>query len=168
MKLILALFGLALAGLAGWFIYSPNPVMKDFQAAVDSGKPEAVAPFLDVPSLKKDVAYYLDQRFNHTGVAGVTMTSEQIQTFTDSFVTPDNILLLMKGVKLEPGSAPPPLNPDDKTPHPIEKHYESVNLYSIDIFLTQVEADDNKVSLLFHRDGAFDWKLAGLRFSWPG
>jgi hypothetical protein len=114
------------------------------------------------------VAQTIDLRFNHTGIAGVTISGEQILALTDAFVTPANIIQLMKGVKLEPGSAPPVLNPDDKTPHPVEKHYESVNVYAVDIFLTQVEADDNKVSLLFRRDGAFDWKLAALRFSWPG
>ena len=166
MKLVIGLFVLIIAGLAGWTIYSPNPVMSDFQTAVDSGKPEAVAPFLDIPSLKKDVAQYIDLRFNHTGIAGVTISGEQIQTLTDSFVTPANMVLLMKGVKLEPGSAPPTVT-EDKPPHAMEKHYESVNVYAVDIYLTQVEADDNKVSLLFHRDGAFDWKLAALRFSWP-
>ena len=167
MKLVVALLVLVVAGLAGYYIYSPNPVMTDFQTAVDSGKPEAVAPFLDTPSLKKDVAQYIDLRFNHTGIAGVTISGEQIQTLTDAFVTPANIIQMMKGVKLEPGSAPPPAT-DDKSPHEMEKHYESVNVYTIDVYLTQAKSDDNKISLLFHRDGAFDWKLGALRFSWPG
>jgi hypothetical protein len=165
MKLFLALFLLAVAGVVGWYAYCPNPVMDDFQAAVDSGKAESLAPFLDVPALKKNVSDFAKLRYNRADTPSANLTPDQIQAIVDSFVTPDNILLIMKGIPIEPGSAPPAVT-DDKTPHPVEKHYETPDVYAIDIYKTQVETPDNKVSLLFERDGWFDWKLAAFRFSW--
>ena len=167
MKLFLVVFLLAVVGLAGWYGYCPNSVMDDFQAAVDSGKAEALVPFLNVPSLKKNVTDYVKLRFNQADKPAADLTPEQVQVIVDSYVTPANILLIMKGVKLEPGSGEPVV-PDDKTPHPVEKHYVSPDVYAIDVYLNKVQSDDNKISLLFQREGWFDWKLAAFRFSWSG
>src|SRR4029077_10086319 len=124
----LALFFLALAGLVGWYGYSPIAVMGDFQAAVDSGKAEALVPFMDVPDLKKNVVTFVKLRFNRPDNPSADLPPEQVQSVVNAFVTPDNILLMMKGVHLEPGTAPPAPS-EDKTPHPIEKHYESPDFY---------------------------------------
>jgi hypothetical protein len=167
MKLFLVLFVLAVAGAVGWYFYCVNPVIQDFQAAVDSGKPEAITPFLDIPSLKKNVTDYVKLRYNQPDRPAADLTPDQAQAMVDSFVTPENIVLLMKGVKLEPGAAPPTAT-DDKASHPVEKHYLSPDAYAIDIYLSQVQTDDNKVSLIFQRVGALDWKLMGFKFSWGG
>ena len=165
MKIFIAVILMAVAGFVGWYIYSPNPVMDDFQAAVDSGKPEALAPFLDVPTLKKNVADYVKIRFNQPDKPAANLTAEQIQATVDAFVTPANILLIMRGAKVEPGTnAPATLN--DKDPFPVEKHYQSIDIYAVNVYLSQVPSDDNMISLLFQRDGMFDWKLAAFRFSW--
>ncbi|HVZ81833.1 MAG TPA: hypothetical protein VHE12_13685 [bacterium] len=165
MKFFLAIFLLAVAGLVGWYGYCVVPVMQDFQAAADTGKPEAILPFIDMPSLKKDITEFVKNRFNRTDNPATNPSAEQIQEMVDSFTTPANILLILKGVKVEPGRAVPAVM-DDKTPHPVEKHYESPGVYAIDIYLSQVQTPDNKVSLLFERQGWFDWKLSAIRFSW--
>ncbi len=168
MKWFLAFVILAVVGLAGWYGYCPNPVMDDFQAAVDSGKPEAIQPFMDIPSLKKNVMDYVKLRFNHADNPSADMSPDQIQAIVDSFVTPKTIQLMMKGIKLEPGSNLPDAVPDAKSGFPIDKHYESPDVYAIDVYLSQVQTPDNRMSLLFERDGWFDWKLAAFRFSWSG
>ena len=165
MKLFLALFLLAVAGAVVWYGYCPIPAMIDFQTAVDAGKPEALTPFLDIPSLRKNAADFARLRYNHADNPSANLTDEQVQAIVDSFVTPANILLIMQGVALEPGSAPPTAT-DDKTPHPVEKHYETPDVYAIDIYKTAVQTPDNKESLLFERDGWFGWKLSAIRFSW--
>jgi hypothetical protein len=165
MKIFLAIFVLAVVGGVGWYFYCPTPVMEDFQAAVDSGKPEAITAFMDIPALKKNVAEFVHARYDQKDNPAGNPTPEQVQAMVDEFVTPANILLLMKGVKVEPGrGAPPPT--DDKTPHPIVKHLEGPDVYAIDIFLSQVQSPDNMMTLLFERDGWFNWKLAAFRFSW--
>jgi Protein of unknown function (DUF2939) len=166
MKLFLALFVLAAAGLAGWYGYSPYPVMKRFQAAVDSGKPEAVAPFLDVPSLKSNVAQFVQERYGRKANPATGMDPDQIQGLVDQYVTPQTVLLLMQGEKDEPGTNPPD-QPDGK-PHPVVKHYLSPDVFAVDVYLSDVKTPDNKESLLFQREGWFDWKLAAFRFAWNG
>lgn len=166
MKWFLALVVLAFVGLAGWYYYCPNPVMDQFQAAVDSGKPEAVLPFMDMPSLKKNVSDFVRLKYHNADNPSADMSGDALQQIVDSYVTPDNILRFMKGGLYQPGQAAPP-PPDDKAPlPPIEKHYESLDVFAIDIYLTAVKTPDNKFSLLFEREGWFDWKLAAIRFSW--
>ena len=163
MKIFLALFLAAVAGVVGWYFYSPTPIVQQFQAAVATGNPKAVEPFMDVPALKSNVAKFLKERYNHEG-APSPLSDEQIQQMVDDFVTPDNILLMMKGHKLEPGNSAAPFN--DQTPHPVLPHYESPDVYAVDVYLSQVQTPDNKMSLFFGRKGWFDWKLQGYRFSW--
>jgi hypothetical protein len=167
-KLFLAFVVLALVGAAGWYGYCPDPFMDDFQAAVDSGKPENIQPFLDVPSLKNNVGDYVKLRYNRPETPSANLSPEAVQAMVDSFVTPKTIQLMMKGVKLEPGATQPDTVPESKSAFPIEKHYESPGVYAIDIYLSTVETPDNRMSLLFERDGWFDWKLAAFRFSWGG
>ncbi len=167
MKLFLALFLLAVGGLVGWYFYCVNPVMDDFQAAVDSGKPETLSPFMDIPALKKNAGDFVKLRFNKTDNPSGNLGPDQIQSIVDSYVTPNNILLIMKGVYLEPGMNPPD-STDDKTPHPIDKHFTGPDVYAIDIYKTQVQTPDNKLTLIFQRDGWFGWKLSGYGFSWGG
>lgn len=142
--------------------------MDQFQAAVNSGKPEAIQPFMDMDSLKKNVSDFVKLRYNRADNPSANLSPDQVQSITDSFVTPKTILLLMKGVKLAPGDNLPDTVPDGACPYPIDKHYESPQVYAIDIFQSKVQTPDNKISLLFERDGWFDWKLAGFRFSWSG
>jgi hypothetical protein len=165
MKVFIAIVVLAVVGLVGWYAYCPFPVMDDFQAAVDSGKPEALTPFIDMPALKKNITEFVTARFNQTNNPSGNLSPDQIQSIVDGFTTPANLLLILKGVKVEPGRALPDVV-DDKTPHPVEKHYETPGVYAIDVYLSQVQTQDNKVSLLFVRDGWFDWKLSAIRFSW--
>ena len=141
--------------------------MDDFQAQVDGGKTDALAPFLDTDALKKNVVEFLKLRFNSSNNPASNLTPEQMQATADSFVTRDNILLMMKGAYMEPGTTVPTAT-DDKTPHPVEKHYETPGVYAVDIYKSQVETPDNKLSLLFVRDGWFGWKLSAFRFSWSG
>ena len=168
MKWFLALIVLSVAGLAGWYGYCVYPFLDQFQAALDSGKPEAIQPFLDVPSLKKNVADYAKLRYNHADNPSADLSPDQVQSIVDAFVTPKTILLMMKGVKLEPGNNLPDTLPEGPSPYPIDKHYMSPDVYAIDIYLSQAQTPDNKMSFLFERDGWFDWKLAGFRFSWGG
>ncbi len=163
-KFVIAVI-LVVAGVVGWYIYCPQPVMKDFHAAVDSGKPEAILPFLDMPSLKKSTYDFVKARYSRPDVPGGEMKPEDIQAIVDSFLTPANVILLMKGAKISPGSAAAG-PPDDPKNHPIDEHYQSPQVYSIDVYLSPVLTPDNKVSFLFERDGWFDWKLAAFRFSW--
>jgi hypothetical protein len=168
LKWFLALVILAVVGLVGWYGYCPFPILDQFQAAVDSGKPEAVQPFMDTPSLKKQVADYVRQRYNRTDNPSANLSQDQVDAMADSFVTSNTILLMMKGVRVEPGAAPPDSVPQGPSPFPIDKHYESPDVYSIDIYISQVQTPDNKMSLLFERNGWFDWKISGFRFSWGG
>lgn len=168
MKWFLALFVLCAVGLAGWYGYCVNPFLDQFQAAVDSGKPEAIQPFMDIPSLKKNVGDYVKLRYNRADNPSANLTPDQVQSIVDSFVTPNTVVLMMKGVRVEPGSSPPDNVPQGPSPFPIDKHYESTEVYAIDIYLSQVQTPDNRMSLLFQRDGWFDWKLAAFRFSWGG
>jgi hypothetical protein len=168
MKWFLALFILAVAGLVGWYGYCPYPLLDQFQAAVDSGKPEAVQPFLDISSLKKNVSDYVKLRYNRTDNPSANLSPDQVQSITDSFVTPQSIFLMMKGVKLEPGNTLPDSVPQGPCPFPIDKHYETPDVFAIDIYLSQVQTPDNKMSILFERNGWFDWKVAGFRFAWSG
>lgn len=166
MKFFLALVILAVVGLVGWYGYCPFPVMDDFRVAAASGKPEAILPFMDMPALKGNIGDFVKARFNRTDNPSANLSPEEIQGMVDSFTTPANILLILKGVKVEPGRAMPDVPVDDKTPHPVEAHYESPGVYAIDVYLSQVQTEDNKVSLLFDRDGWFNWKLSAIRFSW--
>ncbi len=168
MKLFLGAFLLAVAGLVGWYCYCPIPVIDQFLAAVASGKPEAVQPFMDVASLQQNVAEYVRLRYNQAGNPSTNLSPDQVDSITDSFVAPKTILLMMKGVKLEPGNALPDSLPDGPSPYPIDRHYESPEVYAIDIYLSGAQTPDNKMSLLFERNGWFDWKLAAFRFSWSG
>lgn len=167
MKFILALFLLIMVGLVGWYGYCVRPVIDDFQTAVESGKPEALLPFMDIPSLKRNVLDYVKLRYNQPGNPSANLSPEAVQAIADSFVTPANILLMMKGIKMEPGSnlslpdTPPPAPP-------IEKHYQSPDVYAVDIFLSPVKTPDNKMTLLFERDGWFGWKLEAFGFAWNG
>jgi hypothetical protein len=157
---------LAVVGLVGWYFYCPYPFLDQFQAAVDSGKPEAVEPFMDVAALKKSAADYVALRYNHTDNPSGNLSPDQINAIVDSFVTPKTILLMMKGVRLEPGSQQPDTVPQGPAPFGVDKHYESPDVYGIDIYLTQTQTMDNKMTLLFQRVGWFDWKLADFRVSW--
>lgn len=167
LKLFLALFLLALVGLGGWYFYCVNPVMDDFQAAVNSGKAEALTPFLDVPALKKNAGDYVKLRYNKTDNPSANLGPDQIQSLVDAFVTPQNIILIMKGVYLEPGMNPPD-TVDDKAPHPVDKHYTGPDVFAIDIYKTQVQTPDNKLTLVFQRMGWFGWKLSAFGFAWGG
>jgi hypothetical protein len=164
MKLFLALFLLVVAAGVGWYFYSVNPVIDDFQAAVATGKPDAVSPFMDVPSLKKCVADFVHHRFDQKDNPAMNPTADQVQSIVDQFVTPQTVMLMMKGIKVEPGKGPDPV--DNSVPHPIVKHFESPDVYAVDVFLSQVQTPDNMVSLLFERQGWFGWKLSAFRFSW--
>ena len=168
MKWFLVLVVLAVVGLAGWYGYCVFPVMDDFQAAVDSGKPEALQPFLDIPALKKNVSDYTKLRYNRTDNPAGNMSPDEIQGIVDSFVTPKTIQLVMKCVKVEPGSNEPDTVPTGAPPFAIEKHYETPDVYAIDAYLSQVQTPDNRVTLLFQRDGWFGWKLTAFRFAWNG
>ena len=165
MKLFLALFILAVAGFAGWYIYCPTPVIQDFQAAVNSGKADAVKPFLDMAELKKNTADFVRVRYSRTDIPNGQIPEDQVDQIVDSFLTPENIILMMKGVKVVPGTAPVG-DPGDPKEHPIDCHYQSPDVESIDVYLSHVQTPDNRVSLLFEREGWFDWKLGAFRFSW--
>ena len=168
MKLFIALLVLGVLGIAGWYGYCPYPFMDDFQAAVDSGKPENIQPFLDMDSLKKNVGEFVKLRYNRADNPSANLTPDAVQAIVDSFVTPHTVQLMMKGVKLEPGDTLPDTLPDGSAPFPIEKHCETPDVYAIDVYLSQVMTPDNRMSLLFERDGWFGWKLAAFRFSWGG
>ena len=149
MKSFLVLVVLAVIGLVGWYGYCPFPILDQFQAAVNSGKPEAIQPFLDVSSLKKEVADYVKRRYDRPDNPSADLTPDQIQSMTDAFVTPDTILTMMKGVRMEPGAAPPANVPQGPSPYPIDKHYASPDTYAIDIYLSNVQTPDNRMSLIF-------------------
>lgn len=166
MKFFLALVVLASVGLVGWYGYCVNPVMDRFQSAVDSGKPDAVLPFLDMAALKKNVGDFVKLRYSRPDNPAANLSPDAIQQIVDSYVTPANIILFMKGVEFQPGQNPPDLSGSAPKPLPIEMHYESPQVYAVDIYLSQVKTPDNRFSLLFARDGWFDWKLSALRFSW--
>jgi hypothetical protein len=168
MKLYLALFILVIAGLVGWYFYCPIPLISQFQAAVDENQPDSLQSFLDMDSLQKDITNFVKLRFNQKDNPSGELSPDAVQAIVKTFLTPQNIFLLMKGVQITPGSAINMPPTDDKTPHPIEKHFESPDVYAIDIYQSQVETPDNKVSLLFARNGWFDWKLSAIRFSWGG
>ncbi|HJT24865.1 MAG TPA: hypothetical protein VJ873_09825, partial [bacterium] len=137
MKLFLALVVLAVVGVAGWYGYCVNPFLDQFQAAVNSGKPEAIQPFMDVPSLKKNVGDFVKLRYNRADNPSANLSPDQVNSIVDSYVTPGTVALLMKGVKWEPGSAPPDNVPQGPSPFPIDKHYESPDVYAIDVYLSQ-------------------------------
>ena len=168
MKWFLFLFLLAIAGLVGWYGYCPIPIINQFQAAVDSGKPEAIEPFIDVPTLKEKIAQYVKQRYNRPDNPSADLSQDQVDSIVNSFVTPNTIVVMMKGIKLEPGGAMPDNIPQGPSPFPVDKHYVSPDIYAIDIYLSNVQTPDNKISLLFERNGWFDWKLSVIRFSWNG
>jgi len=168
MKLFLVLVILVVVGSVGWYGYCVVPVMDDFQAAVDSGKPESIQPFLDIPSLKKNVTDYTKLRYNRTDNPSANLSPDAIQAIVDPFVTPKTIQLAMKCVKVEPGTQQPETVPAGPPPFTIEKHYETPGVYAIDIYLSAVQTPDNRITLLFVRDGWFDWKLAAFRFAWNG
>jgi|GEM_PF-2222845 len=165
MKWLLAFIILAVVGLAGWYGYCPFPVMDDFQAAVDSGKPESIQPFMDMESLKKNVAEYTKLRYNRADTPSANLTPEALQAIVDAFVTPRTIQLMMKGVRMEPGANMPDSVPEGKPAFPIDKHYESPDVYAIDVYLSQVQTPDNRMTLFFERNGWFDWKLTAFRFA---
>ncbi len=163
MKKFLALVVVAAVGLGAWYFYCVGPVMDQFQAAIDSGKPEAVAPFMDMAALKENVSKFAVLRYSRPDVPGSSLTDDQVKDVVDSFVTPENVLLIMKGAKIEPGSLG---GTPDNNPHPIEKHYEGPDYYDIDVYLSVVQTPDNRVTLIFARKGWFDWKLSKFVFSW--
>lgn len=167
MKIFLVAFLMVVSALVGWYFYCVNPAMDDFQAAVASGKPEAIAPFMDVSALKKNAGDYVKLRYNKTDNPSGNLGPDQVQALVNAYVTPQNVLLIMKGVYLEPGMTPPE-TVDDKTPHPMDKHFAGPDVYAIDIYKTQVQTPDNKLTLLFDRDGWFGWKLSAFGFSWGG
>ena len=168
MKWFLAVVVLAVIGLAGWYGYCPYPLLDRFQAAVDSGKPEAVQPFMDIPALKKIVGDYVKRRYDRPDNPSADLTPDQVGAIVDSFVTPQTLLAMMKGVRVEPGGALPDKIPEGAPPYPIDRHYESPDIFAIDIYLSQVQTPDNKMSIFFGRNGWFDWKITGLQFSWGG
>ncbi len=165
MKVFLVVFVLAVSGVVGWYFYCVNPAMDDFQAAALSGKADIVATYMDVPTLKKNATDFVKLRFNKPDTPSADLDPEQIKAIVDSFVTPQNVILMMKGVYLEPGMTPPE-TVDDKAPHPMEKHFNGPDVYAIDIYKTPVMTPDNRLTLAFRRDGWFGWKLAAFGYAW--
>ena len=109
---------------------------------------------------------YVQVRFNRPDNPSANLTPEAVQAIVDSFVTPKTIQFWMKCVKLEPGANAPDTLPAGPAPFPIDRHYESPDVYAIDIYLSQVQTPDNRMTLLFERDGWFGWKMTAIRFSW--
>lgn len=165
-KVIAGLMILAALGVTGWYFYTAIPAANDFEAAAASGNGDAVMSFVDVPVLKEDIAKYVRAKFDQPDNPAADLTPDAVKGIVDAFVTPANIILLMKGVKFTPGMAVPDA-PDPKAPPmPIDQHYAAPDQYAIDVYFSQVQTPDNKVLLMFEREGWFDWKLSAIRFGW--
>jgi hypothetical protein len=163
MKWFLGFVVVAVAGLVACYFYCVNPVMDQFQAAIDSGKPERVAPFMDVAALKDNTVKFTVLRYSRPDVPGSSLTGDQVKDVVDAFVTPENVLLIMKGAKIEPGSLG---GTPDANPHPLDKHYEGPDYCDIDVYYSAIQTPDNRVTLVFARNGWFNWKLSKFVFSW--
>jgi len=161
--LLLAVFGV-------WFYFTPHIAVSGMKSAAEKKDAEKLSDYVDFPALKESLKASLKARIasevvkekedNPLAALGAAMGAALIAPMIDAIVTPESLAMIMKGDKPQPGKNSTPSEPAE-TDIDTSMSYESFDRFVVTV--KKKGTTEEPLSLVFHRDGIFSWKLSALR-----
>jgi hypothetical protein len=173
-RVTLALLALA---FAGWAYLTPYLAARSLHSAVDARDAVRIADHVNFPELRQSMKAGLLAKMTAAAAAkgddapvllGLAFANVLISPMVDAMVSPEGLARLLDGEKPELAKTknPPPQDADKPAEKDVEKDiqrsmgYETLNRFVV-TFTKPTESQS--ISLVFTREGAFSWKLSGLR-----
>jgi hypothetical protein len=172
-RITLALLALA---VAAWVYLTPYLAARSLHGAVDARDAARIADHVNFPELRQSMKTGLLAKMTGAAAAkgddasvllGSAFANVLIGPMVDTMVSPEGLAKLLNGEKLEPAKTkPPPQDADKNSEKNSEKDmqrsmgYETLNRFVVTF---TKPSQSQTISLVFTREGAFSWKLSGLR-----
>ena len=164
--------------LGGAYLASPWVVTNRMRRAAEAGDGERLARYVDYPALRQSLAEeiqagILGRRAGEPGqqperrgpfaAFGEALAGTMVSAFVESMVTPESVAAMVERGRVERGDASSRSARDPGSRKPVERrrHYESLDVFDVDMH--DPETKELLVTLVFHRERPFGWKLAGVR-----
>ena len=165
-----------------WLYATPYIAIYSMKQAAEDGNATIFSSYVNFPSLRESFKNTLKAVFNKElmkdsdsadglgnlgKVFGVALVSAMVDPLVDSFITPENISMMMEGKKPE---IKDPANPKNKTNPTNENSGEKkpvihMGYEGFDYFVLEVknEKDEVQIALLFERKNFVSWQLSGIK-----
>src|SRR5262245_29940317 len=165
--------------LGGCYIASPWWATSRMHQAARAGDGERLARYVDYPALRANLTEQIkagllgtpspSERRDPFAAFGEALAGTLVSAMVDAMITPESVAAMMDRGQARPadvaagrGSAPE-RGAGSRERERVERrrHYESLDVFVVDMH--DGETHDHLLTLVFHREGWFGWKLAGLR-----
>ena len=154
-----------------WFYLTPHLTVVGMKAATEANDASRLSGYVNFPALKENLKTSFNAKLAPEAAKGKKpnlfaslegkMTAAIINPMIDTLVTPENLLMMMKGDK--PQSVKSTTRPKPSSSKDTET---SMSYESFDRFVVTVKkkgSTDEPVGLVFNRESLFSWKLSALR-----
>jgi hypothetical protein len=175
--LLFILILVLLASLSVWAYYGPHRTLNKIREAAEKGDTEALRDLIDFPSVRESLKEQLNSimakkmtvelKDNPFASLGMMIASAIVDKMVDSFVTPNGIASLVKGMKPK---FDPSQNPNENidsseeknTENKISKKYRYEGLSKFIVSFCNKDKNTECISLILRRDG-LKWKLTEIQ-----
>lgn len=171
------LFLIAMCAAAVWMYFTPYMAMNRLQKAAEAGDTEQLNELVDFPALRESVkqgvrtavAREIGEESNPLARLGGIFAGALAGPVVDTFLSADGIAALSTGQRPDQqgGDAADvngdgrPGDEDWKDRVRMDRGYESYSRFVVSF--SDKETGDDRVSLVWKRDGLTGWKLTGVR-----
>lgn len=165
-----AVVGVALLGVALWVYFAPYLAARHLQQAVLAKDVEALDQRVDFAAvrqrLKSDIGRKMHEKLGRSAQSagasfGAAMAQAFLDPMVDRLVTPDNLVLILKGASVLESKEPEPAAPTSQQDAYTESGYESPNRFVVRIMKPGTR--QTSVALVFSREQLLFWRLTALR-----
>lgn len=143
--------------------------MKSAAEARDAAR---LADYVNFPALKESLKGSVNAKIaastskemagNPFGAPGMALAAAMIGPMVDALVTPENLSLMMKGSKPQPGRPAEESKSNDADVN-VSMSYETFDRFVVTV--GKKGATETPIGFVFLRDGLISWKLSALRLS---
>lgn len=175
-KAIVAAAALAVAGVGGYWYYSPHLAMKSMQTAAQKKDADAFNERVDFPKLRESLkgqmsALMAERMGTSTGsgaeALGAMLGMAMVTQFVEAFVRPEVVMRAMSSGQLKPEASqgrPASENPPDESKK-VQWNIERSGADKVIAYGREDETvtDGKSVGFVFERYGFADWKLTEIR-----
>lgn len=168
--IILALLVVGAAGAA--YYLSPYWALNELRKAAEEGNAEALNEQVDFPAVRQNLKDSFNAQMTKEmgnkpddgwGQAGAAIAMAFSGPIIDAFVTPQNVAAVIRGEEIgAPGEKKKKKPAKPAEPPELKPHYETKDRFVVD--LHEKGKEEEKVGLVFRREGLFKWKLYSIRF----
>ncbi len=174
-----ALFvAVVIAVFGAWFYFAPHLAVMGMKSAAEAEDADRLSDYVDFPELRNSLKASFNARIvsevakekggnplSPLGAAmgsaiGAVTAAAVINPMVDALVMPENMAMMLKGGRPQPGSNDVRSGPPDSELD-ISMYYESFDRFVV--LVKEKGTNEAPLVLVFNRHGLFSWKLSALR-----